>query len=71
MSSRRAKSGPRPIDPEFWTVVNELPDPLPVTTTEIEALERYFGEVLDDVFNPNRAKSAEIKPIKTMKGDQE
>jgi len=61
MSSRKANLGPRPIDPEFWTVVNELPDPLPVTTAEIEALERYFGEVLDEVFNPSDAKSAEIK----------
>jgi hypothetical protein len=56
MSSRRAKPAPRPIDPEFWTVVNELPDPLPVTKTEIDALERYFGDVLDDVFSPNHAK---------------
>jgi hypothetical protein len=61
MSSRKANSNPRPINPEFWTVVNELPDPLPVTPAEIEALERYFGEVLDEVFNPSHAKSAEIK----------
>lgn len=61
MSSRKTNSVPRPIDPEFWTVVSELPDPLPVTTAEIEALERYFGDVLDDVFNPSHAKSAEIK----------
>ena len=70
MSSRTANSGPRPIDPEFWTVVNELPDPLPVTTAEIEAFERYFGEVLDEVFKPSHAKSTEIK-IKTVKGDQD
>lgn len=56
MSSRKANSNPRPIDPEFWTVVNELPDPLPVATAEIEALERYFGEVLDDVFTPEPRK---------------
>ncbi|MBR0866796.1 hypothetical protein JQ614_35705 [Bradyrhizobium diazoefficiens] len=56
MSSRKANPNPRPIDPEFWTVVNELPDPLPVTTAEIEALERYFGDVLDEVFDPSHAK---------------
>lgn len=42
-------------------MINELPDLLPVATAEIEALERYFGEVLDNVFNPSHAKSAEIK----------
>lgn len=29
MSSRRANRLSRPIDPEFWTLVNELTDPLP------------------------------------------
>lgn len=57
MSSKRAKTNPRPTDPEFWTVINELPDPLPVSKAEIDALERYFGGVLDEVLNPTRAKS--------------
>ncbi len=61
MSARKENSNPRPIDPEFWTVVNELPDPLPVTTAEVEALERYFGEILDEVFNPSHAKSAQTR----------
>jgi hypothetical protein len=65
MSSRREKSAPRPIDPEFWTVVNELPDPLPVTKAEIDALERYFGDVLDDVFSRTTQKSTEIKRSKS------
>ncbi|MGH6710667.1 MAG: hypothetical protein ACREEK_17050 [Bradyrhizobium sp.] len=52
MSSRRAVSKLRPIDPEFWTVVNELPDPLPVSKAEIEAIESYFGELLHEVFDP-------------------
>jgi hypothetical protein len=52
MSSRRATSKFRPTDPEFWTVVNELSDPLPVSNGEIDAIERYFGDLLDEVFNP-------------------
>jgi hypothetical protein len=42
----------RPSDPQFWTVENELPDPIPVSTAELDAIERYFGDVLDAVFDP-------------------
>jgi hypothetical protein len=57
MSSRRACSKLRPTDPEFWKVVNELPDPLPISKAEIDAIERYFGDVLDEVFNLKRMSS--------------
>jgi hypothetical protein len=43
---------PRPIDPEFWTVQNELPDPLSISKAELDAIEQYFGELLDAVFKP-------------------
>lgn len=52
MSSRQLKPKLRPIDPQFWTVENELPDPLPVSTAELDAIERYFGGALDAVFDP-------------------
>jgi hypothetical protein len=60
MSSRRASSKFRPTDPEFWTVVNELPDPLQVSKAEIDAIERYFGDVLEAVFGskPNAPTAA-------------
>ena len=51
MSSRKSKPKLRPIDPEFWTIENELPDPIPVATAELNAIERYFGDVLDAVFD--------------------
>lgn len=51
MSSRQSKPKLRPIDPEFWTVENELPDPIPVSTAELDAIERHFGGVLDAVFD--------------------
>ncbi|GAA3846323.1 hypothetical protein GCM10022626_14110 [[Pseudomonas] carboxydohydrogena] len=51
MSSRQLKSKLRPIDPESWTVENELPDPLPVSTAELDAIERYFGGVLNAIFD--------------------
>jgi hypothetical protein len=39
----------RPTDPEFWTVINELPDPIPVGKDELDAIERYFSDVLDEI----------------------
>jgi hypothetical protein len=51
MSSRQSKPKLRPIDPEFWTVENELPDPIPVSTAELDAIERYFGGLFDAVFD--------------------
>ena len=49
MSSRQPESKLRPIDPKFWTVENELSDPIPVSTPELEVLEQHFGCVLDAV----------------------
>lgn len=51
MSSRQSQPKLRPIDPEFWTVENELPDPILVSTAELDAIERYFGGMLDAVFD--------------------
>jgi hypothetical protein len=46
----------RPSDPEFWTVINEVADPTPIAPAELDAIERYFSAVLDDVFAPSRRK---------------
>lgn len=51
MSSRQSKPKLRPIDPKFWTVENELTGPILVSTPELDALEQYFGGVLDAVFD--------------------
>lgn len=70
MSSSRRPSKPRPADPEFWTVENELPDPLPVSKAELDAIERYFGDLLDAVFDP---KPRTVPAAVTIhnKGDKE
>lgn len=47
----------RPSDPEFWTVINEVADPTPIAPPELDAIERYFSAVLDDVFAPSRKTS--------------
>jgi hypothetical protein len=49
MSSSRPHSKLRPTDPEFWTVINELSDPIPVGKDELDAIERYFSDVLDEI----------------------
>lgn len=47
----------QPSDPEFWTVINEIADPTPIAPAELDAIERYFSAVLDDVFAPSRKTS--------------
>ncbi|MGY3602770.1 MULTISPECIES: hypothetical protein [unclassified Bradyrhizobium] len=47
----------RPSDPEFWIVINEVADPTPIAPAELNAIERYFSAVLDDVFAPSRKPS--------------
>ena len=53
----KALARPRPSEPEFWTVINEIPDPIPVALAELDAIESYFSAVLDDVFDPSRKSS--------------
>ena len=64
MSSNRPPSKLRPTDPDFWTVINELPDPLPVSTAELDAIERYFSDVLDEVLGLKRSRDETSQLIK-------
>jgi len=70
MSSRQSAPRLRPIDPEFWTVENELPDPIPVCTAELDAIERYFGDVLDAVFDP-KPRAMPAATTARQKGDKQ
>lgn len=56
-ASRKAGSKPKPSDAEFWTIVNELPDPLPVGRSELDAIERFFTGLVDAVFDQPRHSS--------------
>lgn len=51
---RPGGSGPRPSAPEFWTVINEITDPVPIAPAELDAIESYFSAVLDVVFESAR-----------------
>jgi hypothetical protein len=48
MSSRHPRPTLRPIDTEFWTVVNQLRDTIPVGQAELDAIDRYFSDLLDE-----------------------
>lgn len=39
-------------DVSVWTVINDWPEKVPITEAEIEIFERYFGDVLDELFGP-------------------
>lgn len=69
MSSRRPPPKPRPSDPEFWTVENELPDPIPISKAELDTIERYFGDLLDVVFDP-KPRAMPAATTADQKGDK-
>lgn len=54
MSSKPSRKKLAAVDPDFWTVINELPQPLPAKTTELDALDRYFADVIDACLNLNK-----------------
>ena len=57
LRTRAASSALWPSDPEFWIVINEVMDPPPIVPAELDAIERYFSAVLDDVFGSPRKMS--------------
>jgi hypothetical protein len=69
MSYKCPRSKLRPIDPEFWTVLNELPDRIPVGKRELDAIDRYFSDVLDLVFSPTPGE-ASTAPVQFRKRQQ-
>jgi hypothetical protein len=40
-------------DLSTWTVIDDWPDPVPVTEAEIEVFERWFGDLFDELFDPD------------------
>ncbi|MFT3939315.1 hypothetical protein [Rhodopseudomonas sp.] len=37
-------------DLSTWTVTDDWPDPVPVTDAEVDVFERWFGDLLDELF---------------------
>lgn len=69
MSSNCPRSKLRPIDLEFWTVLNELPEKIPVGKAELDAIDRYFSDVLDLVFG-SEPSEASVIPDQIRRGQQ-
>ena len=44
----------RPVidDLSDWRVVDDFPDEIPVTPEEVDVIERWLGDVLDELFGP-------------------
>lgn len=45
----------RPITDDLsdWRVVDDWPDDVPVTPKEVDVFERWFGDLLDEMFGPD------------------
>jgi hypothetical protein len=43
---------PRKHHPETWTVTDDWPEKVPVTEAEIDLIEAWFGDILDELFGP-------------------
>ncbi len=54
----RKLPGPKPrgrpvtYDLSDWRVVDDWPDDVPVTPEEVDVFERWFGDLLDEMFGP-------------------
>lgn len=46
------KSPLRMVDVETLPVIDDWPEKVPVTMSEVEIFERHFGDVLDRLFGP-------------------
>ncbi|PCG07792.1 hypothetical protein COA17_16585 [Sphingomonas ginsenosidimutans] len=48
----RRNPSPDALDIGKLSVFDDWPDSIPVTVTEVDIFERYFGDVLDRLFHP-------------------
>jgi hypothetical protein len=41
-------------DLSTWTVIDDLPEQIPVTEAELDVFEAWFGDLFDELFGPCR-----------------
>jgi len=51
------------FDVEKLSVIDDWPERVPVTEAEIEIFERYFGDVLDQLFDPIGSPETGLKSL--------
>lgn len=39
-------------DVQSWTVTDDWPNSVPITDTELDVFEAWFGDLCDDLFEP-------------------
>ncbi len=44
-----------------WTVTDDWPDPGPVIGTELEVFERWFGDLFDELFDPDAGAEIDLE----------
>lgn len=42
---------PPKYDLSTWVVTDDWPNPVPVTSAEVQVFEKWFGDVLDEIFD--------------------
>lgn len=45
---------PAKHDLSAWTVVDDWPEPVPITDAELDVFEAWFGDIFDELFEPHR-----------------
>lgn len=56
-------------DLSTWNVVNDWPDPVPVTEAEIAVFERWFGDLFDELFDPPAPPSITLDTSVHVEGE--
>lgn len=51
-------AGRPPPDLSDWRVIDDWPDDVPVTPEEVDVFEAWFGDILEELFGPQRADRA-------------
>ncbi len=51
-SGRPGAGRPSKDDLSTWTVTDDWPDRVPVTSVEVDVFEAWFGDVFDELFGP-------------------
>lgn len=50
--ARRCVGRPPKDNLSTWTVTDDWPERVPVTSTELDVFEAWFGDVFDELFGP-------------------
>ncbi|MEK9282669.1 hypothetical protein MTR72_24040 [Bradyrhizobium sp. ISRA442] len=48
---------------------NQLPDPIPVSKAELDAIEQHFGDLLDGIFE-SQSRTVPAVATASQKGDR-